>query len=88
MCHLFCSTFATIEIGQQTDGVEYTDIDHQQLDDAIGRKRKRQRPHRKYKDADVLPLSPFEEFATADADAISNADNTIYTTTILMMMKG
>ena len=83
LCHLFCSTFATIEVDQQTDEVEHTDIDHRQLDDAIGRNRKRQRPHRKYKDADVLPLSPFEEFATADADAISNADNTIiYTTTM------
>ena len=82
---LFCSTFATIDIEisqHRNDEVEYNDIDHQQLDDAIGRKR--QRPHRKYKDADtVLPLSPLEELSTADADSASTskADNTLNTTT-------
>ena len=82
---LFCSTFATIDIEisqHRNDEVEYNDIDHQQLDDAIDRKR--QRPHRKYKDADtVLPLSPLEELSTADADSASTskADNTLNTTT-------
>ena len=86
LCH-FCSTFATmdIEISQhQNDEVEHNDIDHQQLVDAIDRKR--QRPHRKYKDADtVLPLSPLEELSTADADSASTskADNTLNTTTKL-----
>ena len=86
LCH-FCSTFATIDIEisqHQNDEVEHNDIDHQLLDDAIGRKR--QRPHRKYKYADtVLPLSPLEELSTADADSASTskAGNTLNTTTKL-----